>query len=746
MGSTAHERFDPPPGAGGHGATAREQSSDTAALHARLLAAVGQAVVATRLDGTVVYWNAAAEALTGWAAEEVVGRVLDDVVPAQREGETAVAPLERLARGESEVRQLRLQRRDGTWVTTMVMYAPWSDDAGELLGVIAVSLDASELVTMERRAARRAEAQAAVAALGQKALRSGDLDAFLADAVDTVAKAVDVPVASVLEAHQGGGYLRVRASLPVTEGDEHSGRSFPVEPGSRLEEALRSGTTVVVDELSASSGPWSAWLVAGGLHTAVIAPLSSRGQVIGCLVACGRDREVLTAAGITVVQSIANIVAAAFERDRSDRELQHQALHDQLTGLPNRALFTDRLEHALLRRFRQGGQVALLFSDLDRFKQVNDSLGHAAGDRLLVAVATRMRSVVRASDTVARLSGDEFAVLCEELGGVDDAMALAQRLAVAFAAPFSIDGHDLQVSASIGVAVAGDDDTPDSLLRHADQAMYEAKQSGRNRVSLFRAELATSASERRSTAAALREAGDAGQLLVHYQTVHDLRSGAVAAAEALLRWRHPERGLLTPPAFLAVAEDSGALLDIGRWGLERVCRDASGWVDQGGPPAVAVNLSPRQLAHPDLPATVTSALAARDLDPQRLWLEVTEEAVMRHVDDSARTLRTLAEHGVRLAIDDFGTGSSSLAVLRRLPLSAIKVDRAFVSGAGPGLRDRSVVAAATGMARGLGVLVVAEGVETAQQVAELRELGCDWGQGFYWAVPAAAEALASLDR
>lgn len=579
----------------------------------------------------------------------------------------------------------------------------------------------------------------AMADLGHKALRSTDLDVLLAEAVRTVVEVVGVPRASILEAHPGGGYLRVRASSPSSGGRTPVGWSLPIEPGTRVHEALRTGTTVVVEDLTTAPGQLAAWLVAAGLRTAVVVPLSSRGQVIGCLFASGYEGQVPSQPAVTVLQGIANIVAAAFERDRADRELQHLAIHDQLTGLPNRALFTDRLERALTRRSRRGGRVGLLFADLDRFKQVNDSLGHAAGDRLLEAVANRMHSAVRAADTVARLSGDEFAVLCEDLAGVDDAVALAERLRRALAAPFALDGHDVTVTASIGIAVAGDDDTPDSLLRHADQAMYEAKDSGRGRTVVFSERLATSADRRRSTVEALRGPGAVDQLVLHYQTVHDLRSGTVAVVEALLRWRHPERGLLAPAEFLALAEETGALVDLGRWVLDRACRDAAGW--PAGCRAVAVNLSPRQLAWPGLVAAVSDALDASGLAPPQLWLEVTEAAVMQHVDDSARTLGALADLGVRIALDDYGSGASSLAVLRRLPLHCLKVDRAFVAGAGPGLADRSAVAAIAGLARGLGVLVVGEGVETPQQAAELRELGGDLGQGFYWAPPVTGDAL-----
>ncbi|MDQ1373241.1 MAG: hypothetical protein QOJ09_579, partial [Actinomycetota bacterium] len=434
------------------------------------------------------------------------------------------------------------------------------------------------------------------------------------------------------------------------------------------------------------------------------------------------------------------------ERKRAEDALAHQAFHDALTKLPNRELFLDRLSHALDRIDRRTGHTAVLFLDIDRFKWVNDSLGHAAGDALLVEMAWRMRVVLRAGDTLARFGGDEFAVLCEEVEDVTDAMNVAQRLSGAFAQPFVLEGRPITVTASIGIAMAGAANTePDALLGDADSAMYRAKEKGRDRIELFDDEMRDRAMKRLETETALRGALDQHQLVVHYQPIVGLAGERVIGVEALVRWNHPERGLVPPLDFIPLAEETGLIVPIGSYVLSEACRTIAGWnaahLDRT-PLTVSVNLSARQLASPGLPNVVAGVLEDTGLDPALLCLEITESVLMDDADTSRELLEALKRLGVTIAVDDFGTGYSSLLYLRRFPVDVLKIDRSFVAGLGNISEDSAIVSGVVSLAHALGLRSVAEGVEQPSQAVELGLLGCDQAQGFYWSKPLESEALA----
>ncbi|MDQ1569010.1 MAG: hypothetical protein QOF96_3890 [Actinomycetota bacterium] len=436
------------------------------------------------------------------------------------------------------------------------------------------------------------------------------------------------------------------------------------------------------------------------------------------------------------------------ERKRAqaaEMALQHQAFHDGLTDLPNRALLSDRLSHALARGQRHSTKTAILFLDLDRFKGVNDSLGHAAGDELIVAVADRLRSVVRPDDTVARFGGDEFVILCEELDHEWEAVAIAERIAETLALPFHVGDRPVVVSASIGLAFASSaTETADSLLRAADCAMYRAKDLGRDRIELFDDDMRARALARLETENDLRGAIDAGQLEVYYQPVVELPGGAVNGVEALVRWQHPRRGLLAPSQFVGLAEESGLILPIGALVLTEACRQVALWNDghPGRTPlTVAVNLSAHQLVFPGLRDIVAQALLDSALDPSLLHLEITETVLMEDVGSCGTALDSLKALGVRLAVDDFGTGYSSLLYLRRFPVDILKVDRSFVAGLGKSPADSAIVAGVVGLAHALGLVAVAEGVETTEQADGLARLGCKLAQGYLWSCPVPIECL-----
>ena len=447
---------------------------------------------------------------------------------------------------------------------------------------------------------------------------------------------------------------------------------------------------------------------------------------------------------------IGMIVQEITERKRAEERLAFQATHDALTGLPNRALFLDHLGMALARAQRRPGSVAVLFFDLDRFKSVNDALGHEMGDRLLVEVAQRLREIVRPADTVARFGGDEFAMLCEDLHSEREAVGIALRLLAEVPKPIRVDRHELFVTPSIGVALAGggSGDDPEGLLREADAAMYLAKERGKARFELYDAAMRTRTRERLESERALRLAVDRAELEVVYQPMVSLHDGSVVGAEALACWQRPDGGVVPPAGLDALVAGSGLAPVVGSWLLGQACRQAAAWrgeLGAGRPLCISVDLS-AQLAQPGLVEAVGAVVADAGIGPGSLQLEVTERLLLGDADAIETTLHALKRLGVALAIDQFGTGSSSLAMLRRFPVDALKVDRSFVAGLGREHDDSVIVAAVTGLAHALGIQAQADGVETAGQLGELRALGCDVAQGPHLFEPRPADALADLVR
>ncbi len=437
------------------------------------------------------------------------------------------------------------------------------------------------------------------------------------------------------------------------------------------------------------------------------------------------------------------------ERTRLEQELAHQAFHDSLTGLANQALFRDRVTHALSRAARRQRQLAVLFVDLDDFKTVNDSLGHTAGDALLVAVAERLRGSLRATDTAARLGGDEFALLVEDLGSDSDATGLADRLIDVLHQPFTVAGREIVVGASIGIAFHDPDSTTGQLLRNADIAMYTAKRGGKRRYEIFEPQMHAAAMERLEIRADLRRALDRGELTLQYQPIVTLDTGRISGVEALVRWSHPERGLLPPNAFIPIAEETGLICELGRQVLVEACTRTRCWQLQhpDEPPlTVSVNLSPRQLQGDELISHIAEALELSGLAPSTLVLEITEGAMMHDTENIIAKLEALKALGVKLAVDDFGTGYSSLSYLQRFPIDILKIDRTFIAGIDSDDSNSSLVGAIVSLARTLQLQAVAEGVETGTQVDVLGQLGCDLAQGYYLARPVDADVLEEILR
>jgi len=435
---------------------------------------------------------------------------------------------------------------------------------------------------------------------------------------------------------------------------------------------------------------------------------------------------------IDFAQAIANVLGDAFERQLTDDDMRHRALHDELTGLPNRVLFMDRLGQALERLRRSNGLSAILFMDLDRFNLVNDSLGHSVGNELLAATAPRLKQAVRATDTVARFGGDEFGILLEEVSSEQDAIDMAERIASVFTRPFVLDGNEHFVTTSIGIALAAGGERPEDLVRDADTAMCRAKERGRARYELFDERLRGRALSRLHVESDLRRALERDELTLEYQPLVSLRDFSIVGVEALIRWEHPERGRIAPGDFIPVAEENRLIEPIGRWVLERACRQAAAWHrlrPDAAPVSIAVNLSAVQVSGCGLSNTVAGALRSSGLDPGCLSLEITESVMLADADGLGDVLLRLKALGVQLVLDDFGTGYSSLSYLTRLPIDVLKVDRSFIDGLGTEPRDTAITEAIVAMSHALSLRVVGEGAETGLQVAELSRLGCDDVQG-----------------
>ena len=621
------------------------------------------------------------------------------------------------------------------------------DLAALLASRTALALRNAQLDVQRRQAeattTRRAAQQAAVAELGTMALQGGPLE----DLADHCRKLVQ---ATLEAAHCGvlvdDGHPEGLLLMAVSE------RSSPQVGGHRratdpaLQAVFDADGSILVPDLTTEErfAPNRA-LIRLGIRSLAAARIEPRSGANGVLSAGAYELDHFRADDLTFLEAMANVLASAIDAKQALDDLRHNAMHDALTGLPNRVLLLDRLDLALEQASGRGTRVAVLICDVDRFKVVNDGLGHAAGDEVLRAVAERLKAQVRPGDTVGRFGGDEFVVVCPDVSEMESVIAIAERLGTAFAEPMRVLGTDLVATASIGIAV-GNKVGPDAaagLLRDADAAMYRAKDRGRARYEMFDDAMRARAGARLRTETELRRGLEQDELVLHYQPVLQTTDGAVVGVEALVRWRHPTRGLLEPVDFVGIAGESGLAIDLGAWAFEQAAFQAASWAQGGqlGPIWVSVNLAPRELTDPHLLERIDLSLGRSSVDPTRMRVEITEEALVEDSAQSTAVLAALRERGLGISVDDFGTGYSSLAYLKRLPVDVLKLDQGFVAGLGEASDDMVIAATVIVMAQALGLEVVAEGVETTAQLDVLRAMGCDHVQGYLFSRPLPAEEI-----
>ncbi len=603
--------------------------------------------------------------------------------------------------------EYRMLHRDGqtVWVRDEAALVTDADGRERWHGVI---LDITDRKHAELELERRAEQQAAVARLGEHALEGAEVAALMHDALEEAARILGVELGCVLQSEGAGG---------------------PRAPILRASLGLDADAFEPPRDVAA--------------HLA--APIEGRDGHWGELWLATRDERAFGGADVDFVQALANILADAIKQRGTEDDIRYQALHDPLTGLPNRVLFMDRLGHALS---RPGAEVAVVLLDIDNFKLVNDSLGHSAGDELLMEIAPRLQGALRPSDTIARLGGDEFVVLLEQVPHARAATRVAERIVAAFEIPFQLSAGEHFAKASLGIAIAdGEDSAPAALVRDADAAMYQAKGGGRGTFEVFDRAMRIRTVERLSLENDLRRALERDELELDYQPIVSMQDGSIVSVETLLRWRHHERGLIAPDEFIPIAEECGLIEPIGRWVLETACAQAARWhalAPDARPLGVSVNLSVRQLTQRDLHSAVAHALRQSSIEPSSVCLEITESILLEEPDSVSETITRVSRLGVRFALDDFGTGYSSLAYLTRLPIDGLKIDRSFVDALGRDARSTAITTAIVRMAHALSLEVTAEGVETDAQARALRQLRCELAQGFHFHRPLPAAAVSRL--
>jgi diguanylate cyclase (GGDEF)-like protein/PAS domain S-box-containing protein len=724
------------------------RARDQIALQAQLLDEVDAAVILVEQSGeqgVVRFWSAGAQRLYGYTSEEAVGRELRDLVMAESGRAAAAAHGSAVRAGETIEAEAEARDKHGRIFPVYVRIRPIPPDVGLGPGlVVAVSADISARHEAEAAARRHVEGQQEIVNLGRLALRAGCTEELFEQAVNAAARVLSGDCAVLLERLPDTEGVVLRAAV----GWEHEriGARMAAEEPSVLGRVLSLDGLVIVENWESEPRFTPALEITdGGVRSSVAVLVGDRDAPLGVLSVHYKRAGAVPADCAPFLDALANVLADAMHSRDVQERMRHVALHDELTDLPNRTLFLDRVAHALLRSDRDPRRSAVFVVDLDHFKLVNDGLGHEAGDELLRKVAPRLAGAIRRQDTLARLGGDEFAVLCEQIPSEDATTRIASKMASALEEPIGLGGEEHVISASVGIALSTPGSCASDLLRDADAAMFQAKLAGRGGFEVFDREMHERVLGRVRTESALRTALAGEEIHLHYQPLISLRDGEIVGAEALARWRHAEWGPVSPAEFIAVAEESGLIHSLGAQMLRRAARESVGWQQHPAFAGVAVNVSTRQLLHPDeLARVVREVIAAERLQPDFLTIEITESVLIEQLEAARKALESLSDLGVRLSLDDFGTGYSSLSYLANLNFHSVKIDRMLIEKIVTSPKAQALAAAIIRMGHALGQQVIGEGVETLEQATRLRELGCDVAQGFYFAMPVAPEAFTAL--
>ena len=716
----------------------REAEASVAAAEARFRSLVQHAadgIVIVGPDGRYAYVSPSYERLTGHPAELLVGQLLRDYAHPDDVPVAGAAWARLIEHPEETINvEARVRHADGRWHWQAMSISNRLDDP-TLAGMIINVRDVTERKALDELLAEESRVVEMIAwaePLESVLDRAASITAAYTGARFCLIRLFDGDTLRLAAAPNFPPEVYERVAVVGVDAQVPSARAALAREEVYITDVASDPGAAAIADIAESLGVVSSW--------SVPIELPNRNAVAGTLSLLFDSADDHRTRNRPLVERVVSLAAVAIEQAQAREELEHRAFHDELTGLPNRALLNDRLRHALLRSPRLDAAVAVVFLDLDRFKLVNDSLGHDAGDRLLVQVAKRLRSKLRASDTVGRLGGDEFVVLVDDIHVESDAHAAVQRVVDILEQPFEVDGETIFVSASVGVALARDVAHANDVLREADDAMYRAKQRGRGSVEYQSTNGTANVVNPLARITALHHALERDELVVHYQPIVELASRQPVSAEALVRWNHPELGLLLPGEFIPLAEDTGLIVPLGWRVLEHVLRRLRHRPDLD----VSVNVSARQLSEADFVPRLREmiALLPRDI----LTLEITESLLIDEPDRIAATLTELAELGVRLSLDDFGTGYSSLSYLSALPIHQLKIDRSFVAGLGERPECETLVSGIIHLGQGLGLEVIAEGVETTQQAERLLELGCRLAQGYLFGRPQQWVRKSALDE
>lgn len=696
-------------------------------------------------DLTIVFQTTSGSRLLGYPVSELEGTKFAALVHPADLGRLRLSCATAADGIRSRPQDLRLRHQDGSWIDAETAVRHQADE-GHL---VLTTRDARERKRAERKLHRQASQQAVVAELGARALETGELPEFVLHVASEVQRVLGADFAGVHQ-HISGREAFVLLGGVGLDSFRRNGAAIAAS-GSWLGHVLERGQNLIVSDWSAASQfSEAAFFSSHGITSGIGVLIPGPDSAFGVLSVQARDNGHFNYEDGVFLQSVAHVLAAAIARTETEAKIRHQALHDAVTGLPNRILFEDRLTRVLATARRHGRSLAVLFLDLDNFKRVNDSLGHAVGDEVLRTVARRMAGCIRMEDTLARFGGDEFVVLMPEINRPEDWSGVVDRIGGALQEPLQMAGRQLLTSVSVGVAVGGSphpEKDAQALLRDADLAMYAAKQRGPGHRELFEKRMYDTAVQRLDLIGDLHCALDRNEFEVHFQPIVHLDQRTISGVEALVRWNHPRHGLLAPAVFLPLAEETGLMVSLGRWVLREACLNLARW-HQVSPDHtdlyVTVNLSTQEVHAPDLVAGVSAVLKETGIPPQTLVLEITE-GVLLSTDDVALTrLHELKALGLRLAVDDFGTGYSALSYLQQLPVDILKIDKAFVDRLGDEEDQERLLNGIIKLAHDVNLATVAEGIETPEQAEALRRLDAELGQGFHFARPMTSDQIDGL--